>query len=748
MIKKLLFSLVLLAAFLTQNSEAQITSIEDIRAYMAENEASVNGNLSDYGIQFTVTGVALNGSEFGPIRYIKDNTGYFAVYDGGGTLDDVMRGDSIIAKGDLIEFALLAEISGVAAADFTNVGASVVPEPVAITAADFNEDFESNLVTISDVTFETSGTFSGNENYNIVDADGNVMQVRIGGSTDLVGTPIPNDPINLTAIMGQFQMTYQLLPRSLTDFGFGGAPSLSSAIRVDAFSQNSIDISWDSSVPGTTTVYYGTTEDLSDGTFDEADLVTTHDVSIEGLNAGEIYFFQIESTSEDGETFSSGIFPLGTVSESTGDINVYWNVPVNTDLATNEEADFVGTSAADTIIKYLDAATESIDMAIYSFDNSLGIITALNDAYDRGVAVRFVADDEDNNLESNLSYQALDIGDGNTSLRPGSGQLFGIMHNKFIIIDADSDDPNKPLVFTGAMNFSNGQILEDPNDLVSIQDQTLAKAYTLEMDEMMAGLFSDNKTNNTPKNFKVGGKDVELYFSPNDDIETAMENIIYSANEELYFAILAFTRNNIAFAIDDVADAGVQVAGMIDVFLDNTAQNVLIESLGEFFVEDNDGSQFMHHKFLVVDPNFPDSDPTVITGSTNWSNNAFFNSDENMIIIHDETIANIYWQAFEKQFAEYGGPALVEGGSSIENLNIASLGVYPNPVAERMYFRINAFEAEAAQLQIFDVEGKQVLVENFELAVGDNLYHTNVSNLAKGMYVAHLGGQSFSFIVK
>jgi len=748
MTKNILFSFFALTVFFTQNSYAQdITSIADVRAYMADNEPTVSGNLANYDVQFTVTGVVFNGPELGPIRYIKDNTGYFAVY-GGGTFDDVVPGDSIIATGDLIEFANLGEISNVLPANMTVVSSgNAIPEPIDITFEDYNEDFESTLVRLSDVVFQTSGTFSGNTNYDLVDADGNIMEIRVNTSTPLVGTPIPNDTITMLGIMSQFQDFYQVLPRVLTDFQFGGAPSFTSPIRVDGFTQNSVNISWDSAIPGNTSILYGLTEALEGGLVTDEAFVTTHEVAIDGLESGEIYFMQIVSTSESGETFTSGIFPIGTESESTGDINVYWNVEVNTDLSTGVDANFIGETAADTIIKYLDAATETIDMAIYSFDNSLGIISALNDAHDRGVAVRFVADDSDNNLESNLSYQILDIGEGNTSLRPGSAQLFGIMHNKFIIIDADSADPNKPLVFTGAMNFSNGQILEDPNDLISIQDQTLAKAYTLEMDEMMAGLFSDNKTNNTPKNFRVGGREVELYFSPNDDIETAMENIIYSADEELYFAILAFTRTNIAFAIENVHDDGVVVAGIIDVFMQNLAQETIVNALGDFVVEDNNGSLFMHHKFMVVDPNFVDSDPTVITGSTNWSNNAFFNSDENMIIIHDATIANIYWQAFEEQFTDYGGPELVEI-DGIEDINIEKIGVYPNPVAERMYFSIDALEAEAAQLQIFDLTGKQVLSQDFELAVGNNLYHTNVSNLAKGTYVAHLGGQSFSFIVK
>ena len=60
----------------------------------------------------------------------------------------------------------------------------------------------------------------------------------------------------------------------------------------------------------------------------------------------------------------------------------------------------------------------------------------------------------------------------------------------------------------------------------------------------------------------------------------------------------------------------------------------------------------IHHKYAIVDANFANSDPIVITGSHNWSNNAENNSDENTLIIHDPIIANIYLQEFEKRWCE------------------------------------------------------------------------------------------------
>ncbi len=53
---------------------------------------------------------------------------------------------------------------------------------------------------------------------------------------------------------------------------------------------------------------------------------------------------------------------------------------------------------------------------------------------------------------------------------------------------------------------------------------------------------------------------------------------------------------------------------------------------------------------MIVDQAFPDADPLVLTGCHNWSNSADSRNDENTLIIHDSTIANIYYQEFYERF--------------------------------------------------------------------------------------------------
>ena len=53
------------------------------------------------------------------------------------------------------------------------------------------------------------------------------------------------------------------------------------------------------------------------------------------------------------------------------------------------------------------------------------------------------------------------------------------MHNKFIVVDAISTDPDDAWVITGSMNFTDAQVKIDKQNIIAIQDQSLARGYRL-----------------------------------------------------------------------------------------------------------------------------------------------------------------------------------------------------------------------------------------------------------------------------
>lgn len=170
----------------------------------------------------TISGVVTNGSELGPIRYIQDGTAGLAAY--GTALNGVNRGDSITVSGPLIEFAGLLEISP--AGGVINHGQAVVqPSPLQISIPAAGEAIEAQLVQLDNVTFVQGGNFTGsNQTLQVTDGS-NTLDVRINGSSNFGTSPIPTGAISLVGLMGQYQTSYQVVPRDLNDLVPYVAPS-------------------------------------------------------------------------------------------------------------------------------------------------------------------------------------------------------------------------------------------------------------------------------------------------------------------------------------------------------------------------------------------------------------------------------------------------------------------------------------------------------------------------------------------
>ncbi len=174
------------------------------------------------GQTVTITGVVTNGSELGSIRYMQDGTAGLAAF--GSALSGVNRGDSITVTGPLIEFSGLLEISP--AGNVINHGPAVVfPSPLQIPISSTGEALESQLIQIDNVTFVQTGNFTtGNATYQITDGV-NIFDVRVNGTTNIDGTPIPTGTISIVGEHGQFNANYQIVPRDLNDIFPYVAPS-------------------------------------------------------------------------------------------------------------------------------------------------------------------------------------------------------------------------------------------------------------------------------------------------------------------------------------------------------------------------------------------------------------------------------------------------------------------------------------------------------------------------------------------
>jgi len=677
----------------------------------------------------TVTGIVTNGPELGSIRYIQDETAGVAIYPGfdWDDLDFVPQpGDEITVTGEITEFANLLEIGPDISSMVLESSGNLLPQPFEVTPNDLNENYEGMLVQISGAVFSSGGSTFSSSTFNF-EASGETGIIYVPASSPLQGELIPLGEVELIGILSQFSFSdpfngYQLLPRTSADLVSDSNINFGSEVEQTELTTTSFTLSWSTDVASTSEVEYGPTPDFGQTTsLQEA--VADHSVELSGLEPGTPYFCRIFSVT--GEDTASTTATFSTVSESSGDIAVYFNRSVDTSVSTGVDAISLGNATDDTIIAQIDRAMATLDMAGYNI-NSGTIVQALNNALDRGVTIRYIAEGQTANTAlANLNDEIPVLIRQNST---GSG-----MHNKFIIVDRNNVD--SALVLTGSTNFTTGNLFNDPNNLIIIKDQSLARAYTIEFDEMWGGSgpqpdpensrFGELKFRDTPEKFIIGGKNIELYFSPSDDATTAIAEAIETTEYDLEFALLLITNNILADAIVDAANLFVQPRGLInDVNGTGSDFQYLVDE--GINVISHEGFGQLHHKYGIIDHSQPDADPIVITGSHNWTSSAESVNDENTLIIHDATIANLYHQEFTARYNEIT--------LSAEKIAQTALKVYPNPASDRVTLQFDGL-GKAATISIYTLEGKVVQQLNLNSFSGANGLTLNVSNLPAGFYL-------------
>lgn len=458
------------------------------------------------------------------------------------------------------------------------------------------------------------------------------------------------------------------------------------------------------------------------------------------VKPAEFITFQYSMLDDEYKEFKSAT--LAAPSASTGIMNVYFNHKVSTSVSQYQPAQNLGSALDDKLVEYINASQNTLDIAIYnsySPSSTTGIAGAINNAYNRGVQVRVIYDG------STGSQMISNLNPSIPRLASPDNSSYGIMHNKFVVFDADSSDPNLPWVWSGSTNWTAVQIDgPDKNNAIAIQDQALAQAYKIEFEEMWgsSGLnpdytlsrFGPYKTNNTPHIFNVGGKVVKNYFSPSDGVTSQIINVINSADSDIEIATMLITRDDIRDALINKYNAGLNVVqGVFDT--QNPSGNDipgLKSAIGANKIVQYGGAGIMHHKFMLIDNFNAASDPIVLTGSHNWSTSAETRNDENTLIIHDKTIADQYYQAFHYLYLEAGGTL----ASADLSTNTKKVILYPNPTSGTVNFKVDGSLINArGNVAVFNVVGNKITERSFDDMRDSSI---DLSNYPKGLYFLNI----------
>jgi len=690
--KRTIFSLLVLLGFLMA-TQAQNTILQ------ARN--------MPVGSIVTVKGIVTNGPELGPIRYFQDNTAGIAAYGAsyGASLNGVNIGDSVTISGRTKLFNQLLEIDTVKSVVIRSSG-NPVPAPIVITPGQIGEQYESMLLKVKNVTFaDALSVFTGNKKYQFSDLNGQTGFIYVKtGQADIVGQTIPSGLVDITAICSQYEFSnpangFQLLPRTMADIHKVSSIFFTTLLTNTNFTKTQLDFTWTTNITGTTEMFYGTSQNALSNHISGTGGAVSHSLSITNATPGQIVWVNAFSVTGNDTAFS-GVKPFATISNSSGEMKEYFNTEVNTTYSTGVNAIYLHNLIDDTLIQYINRAKYSIDLTMYNFNNDgiSNVSNALIAAANRGVVVRVIGCGTTNNT-------GIDVLVGtavHVLIGPNSSQRAGIMHNKFILFDTESANPNDPLVWTGSTNLTDTQINTDANNVIILQDQSLARGYKIEFEEMWGSNtatpnpanehFGSTKKNNTPHEYKINGKRVESYFSPTDGVNAKIVQTINTSNNDLSIATMLITRTEMADAI--VARKSANVAA--NVLTNNAANNnttvntTLTTALGTHFVASSILPGIMHNKYMVVDQGAPASDPLVLTGSHNWSAGADNDNDENTLIIHDATIANIYYQNFVKIFVGNNGvlgelttpPTAVNDSVTVDSAMLVTVKVLNNDIIQ------------------------------------------------------------------
>ncbi|MBI2666342.1 DUF1669 domain-containing protein [Candidatus Woesearchaeota archaeon] len=241
---------------------------------------------------------------------------------------------------------------------------------------------------------------------------------------------------------------------------------------------------------------------------------------------------------------------------------------------------------------------------------------------------------------------------------------YGLMHNKFCIVDGSK-------ISTGSMNPTTGDTRKNNNNLLLISSQLVAQSYEDEFTEMWTGIFKQGEITKNPS-VRVGEVNMGFFFCPEDDCAEKVQEEIRKAKKSVYFMTFSFTHKEIAQELLFKKLEGIEIKGIMDktqaageysVFplLKYQGINVLKNTKSakkDIRNSTKVNSEFtknslLHHKVFIID------DKTVITGSFNPTKGGDERNDENLVIIHDNEIAEQYVAEFQHLWKNANTPDLI-----------------------------------------------------------------------------------------
>ncbi len=213
------------------------------------------------------------------------------------------------------------------------------------------------------------------------------------------------------------------------------------------------------------------------------------------------------------------------------------------------------------------------------------------------------------------------------------------MHHKFVVADGR-------LAWTGSANFTRVSYCGELNDGLVLDDRALVGAYEAEFQRLFTAREFGTRARTAP--FTAG--DYTLYLGPETPLTSpsqwfeALVQAVDTASTSIVVMTAAWTRTELSDALIRAAARGVDVRALVPAhYRDEPPAQALLAARLPVKVGR------VHYKVMVVD------DRLVVTGSPNWSENAWANNEASLWI-RSATVAAEYRAHFEATFATARDP--------------------------------------------------------------------------------------------
>jgi hypothetical protein len=313
------------------------------------------------------------------------------------------------------------------------------------------------------------------------------------------------------------------------------------------------------------------------------------------------------------------------------------------------------------VIELVDAATDSIDVAQFTFSNR-DIEAALVRAHERGVKVRLAMDAAQKNgdtVSTRLQSAGLQV---EFVQGKASGSNTGLQHAKYMIVDGDE-------LLMGSNNWSStGMSINEENTIV---------LRSLPGDPMIAAFQCDFQAafGKKPDEAAACSTD-EVKFTPSSAPVKMIRDELRLATTSVDVLMHHLVFGDLLDELSKAAERGVQVRVVVNAAdraeISGSKWNRFFAAGGQVRFKQTNAElfQIMHHKLVVIDGRL------AVIGSGNWSGSAFFNNYEFYVRWQEPEVVRPFGELFARLWDWSLTAASLDAGLTAAEQDFAATQVF------------------------------------------------------------------------